>query len=179
MEWWVRAAKQKIRNVFTRVGTEKRQEESRLEIFCYQRIYDILQNPQRRLDRIADVTKFKANIVKLHSVRKKGTKVDLDHLAVFNNERASIYHIVKQKKRRKQRTITKILDQAGRTQTTEKGIVQVIQDFPRNKFEPIRVDNECVRRMVEAGHGRMTEVGRETVDRQRKNCEWCCQKGRE
>jgi hypothetical protein len=114
---------------------------------------------------MADVKKFKAKIVKLYSVRMEGTMVDVDHLAVFNNDRASIYHIIKQKKRREQRTISKILDKAGRTQTTEKGIVQVFQDFLRNTFEPIRVGKECVRRMVEAGRGRLTEIGRETVDR--------------
>jgi hypothetical protein len=114
---------------------------------------------------MADVNKFKAKIVNLHSVRMEETKVDLDHLAVFNNERASIYHIIKQTKCKEQRTITKILDQAGRKQTTEKRIVHVFQDFLRNKFEPIRVDTECVRRMVEAGHGIMMEVGKETVDR--------------
>jgi hypothetical protein len=77
----------------------------------------------------------------------------------------SIYKIIQQTKRREQRNIKRILDQADRTQTTKKVLVGVFQYFLRSKFESISVGAEFVRRMVEAGHKRLTVVGRETLDR--------------
>jgi hypothetical protein len=57
-------------------------------------------------------------------------------------------------------------------------IVGVPHELLRSEFEPISVDTECVRRMVQAGHGRLTEVGRDTLDRplDLENCEWHCTK---
>jgi hypothetical protein len=49
-----------------------------------------------------------------------GGSVDLDDRVAFIDERASIYHIIKQKKCREQRTIMRLLDQADRTQMTNK-----------------------------------------------------------
>jgi hypothetical protein len=107
----------------------------------------------------------KAKIVKLHSVRMGGAKLDLDDRVAFIGERASICHIIKHKKRREQLTITRLLDQADRTQTTNRGIVGVFHEFLQSKYEPISVDTECVRQIVGAGHGRLTEVGSDTLDR--------------
>jgi hypothetical protein len=120
-----------------------------MENFQYPYINDILQNPGKRLGRTADVNMVKAKIVKLHSMRMEGGKFEADDSATFNEERASI---MKQKERREQRMITILLDQDDRTQTTNRGIVGVFHEFLHSKFEPIKVDAECVRRMVEAVH---------------------------
>jgi hypothetical protein len=61
-----------------RVGSQKRQEDRKMENFYYQYIYDILQNLEKRLGRMADVNIPKAKIVKLHSVRMEGAKFDAD-----------------------------------------------------------------------------------------------------
>jgi hypothetical protein len=165
VKWWVKAVKQRIRKLYTRVGSERRQKDRGMESFYYQCIYDLLQNHEKRLGRVADVNMLKAKIVKLHSMRMEGVKFEAHDSATFNDERSSTYHIIKQKKRREQRTITRILDQEGRTQTTNRGIVGVFHEFLRSKFEPINVDAECVRRMVEAVHGRVNEVGRDVLNR--------------
>jgi hypothetical protein len=100
VEWCVKEVKQQIRKLFTRVGPEKRQEDREMENFYYQCIYDILQNPEKRLGRMADVNMLKAKNAKLHSVRMEGAMFDADDRATFNDDRASIYYIIKQKKRR-------------------------------------------------------------------------------
>jgi hypothetical protein len=41
----------------------------------------------------------------------------------------------------------------------------VFHEFLQSKYEPISVDAECVRQIVETGHGRLTEVGSHTLDR--------------
>jgi hypothetical protein len=47
----------------------------RLYFLC---ICDILQNPQSRLERMADVNMLKAKLVKLHILKMKVAKFDLD-----------------------------------------------------------------------------------------------------
>jgi hypothetical protein len=149
LEWWVKAVKQHIRKLSTCVGLEKRQEDLEVENFYFEYIYDILQNNQSRIERMAGVNMLKARIVKLHSVRMEGVNFDLDDRSAFINERASFYHTIQQKKCREQRTITRILVQADRTQTTNKGIVGVFHESLWSKFETISVDAECVRRDLE------------------------------
>jgi hypothetical protein len=162
VEWWVKAAKQPIRKIFTRVGSEKRQEDRGIENLYFKCIYVIPQSPQRRLERMAEISMLKAKIVNLHSVMMEGADFGLGDRAAFNNEKATIYHI-QQKTHREQWTITRILNQADRTHTTNKQIAGMFNEFLRSKFEPIGVDAECVRRIVLAGHGRLTEAGRETL----------------
>jgi hypothetical protein len=107
--------------MFTPFISEKRQEDREMENFYNECIYDIQQNTQKRLGRMADVKILKPKIVKLRLVRMEGANLDVDDRAAFNDERAPIYHIIKQNKRREQLTITRLMDQADRTQTTNRG----------------------------------------------------------
>jgi hypothetical protein len=83
-----------------RLGAEKRHEEREMENFYYQCIYDILQNPKKRRRRMADVNKFNAKIVQLHSARMEAPKLDVEDRVTYTDEKVSIYHIIKQKSRR-------------------------------------------------------------------------------
>jgi hypothetical protein len=82
----------------------------------------------------------------------------------YKDEKASIYHIIKQKSRREQRTVTRILDQTDSEQMTNRGIVAAFLVFLRSKFKSINVDAECVRRMMEAVQDRLSEVERDALD---------------
>jgi predicted transglutaminase-like protease len=126
-----------------------------METYYYQCIYDILPNPEKRRRRMADVNKFKAKIVQLHSASMEPAKLDVEDRVTYKDE-ASIYNIKKQKSRREQRTVTRILDQTNSEQTTNRGIVAVFQEFLRSKFKPISVDAECIRKMMEAVQGRLS-----------------------
>jgi hypothetical protein len=147
-----------------RLGALKRQEEREKKNFYYQYIYDILQNPKKRRRRMADVNKFKAKIVQLHSSGMGAAKLDVEDRVTYKDE-VYIYHIIKQKSRREQRTVKRILDQTDSEQTTNRGIVAVFQEFLRSKFKPITVDAEYARRMMEAAQCRLSGVVRDALDR--------------
>jgi hypothetical protein len=114
---------------------------------------------------MADVNKFKAKIVQLHSARMEAAKLDVEDRVTYKDEKASIYHIIKQKSRRERRTVTRILDQRDSEQTTNRGIVAVFQEFLLSKFKPIGVDAECVRTMMESVQCRLSELERDALDR--------------
>jgi hypothetical protein len=44
---------------------------------------------------MADVNKFKAKIVQLHSARMEAAKLDVEDRVTYKDEKASIYHIIK------------------------------------------------------------------------------------
>jgi hypothetical protein len=140
VEWWEKSVKQQIRKLFMRLGAEKRHQEREMENVYYYCICDILQNPEKRRRMLADVNNFKAKIVQLHNARMEAAKLDVEDRVTYKDEKASIYHIIKQKSRREQRTVTRILDQTDSEQTTNRGIVAVFQEFLRSKFKPISVD---------------------------------------
>ena len=64
----------------------------------------------------------------------------------------SLFHLIKWRQRRKQRTIVKVQDPVSGTQTTTTGTVNVFSSFLRQKFRLVLVDNKCVRQMTEASH---------------------------
>jgi hypothetical protein len=154
-----KSVKKQIRKLFMRLGAENRKEEREMENFYYQCIYDIIQNPEKRRRSMAAVNKFKAKIVQLHSASMGAAKLDVEDRVTNKDD------IMKQKSRREQRTVTRILDQRDSEQTTYRGIVVVFQEFLRSKFKPISVDAECVRRMMEAVQCRLSEVKRDALDR--------------
>jgi hypothetical protein len=59
--------------------------------------------------------------------------------------------------------VTRILERKDSEQTN-RGIVAVFQEFLRGKFKPTSVDAECVRRMMEAVQGRLSDVERDALD---------------
>jgi hypothetical protein len=95
-------------------GRGEAHEEREMENFYYQCIYDILQDPEKRRRMMADVNKLKAKIVQLHSARMEAVKLDVEDRVTYKDGKASIYHIIKQKSRREQRTVTRILDKTDR-----------------------------------------------------------------
>jgi hypothetical protein len=62
----------------------------------------------------------------------EAANLDVDDRVTYQDEKASIYHIIKQKSRIEQRTVTRILDQTDSEQTTNRGIVTVFQEFLRS-----------------------------------------------
>jgi len=50
------------------------------------------------------------------------------------------------------------------TQTSTKCTVDAFRFFPRQKYERILVDDECVRHMAEAGHRRLSDDWKEALD---------------
>jgi hypothetical protein len=67
--------------------------------------------------------------------------------------------------RGEKRKITTVQDPVHGTQTSTWAIVNVFSSFLRQKYGPIRVDDDCVRRMTEAGLPRLPYEWKEALDR--------------
>jgi len=51
--------------------------------------------------------------------------------------------------------VPQVKDPNGGIQTSIKGMMDTFSDCMRKKYSPIQVDEECFRRMAEAGHRRL------------------------
>jgi len=154
--WWERVAKKQIHLLLTREGTKRRKENN--GNFFY---HDLLQNPSHQAEKMAAVNRLKTKLVKLYCARL--ARVELQTLERVQEERISLYRLMKRRTRREQ-IITEIQDPNNGTQTSMKEMLDASSACIRQKYGPILVEEECVRQMEMAGHRRLSEEWKEALD---------------
>jgi hypothetical protein len=98
--WWERSAKKHIRQLFIRKGTEKCKEIREMENFYYACLCDVLQNPENRMTQTEKVNRLKAQLIKLCREKAAAGMIEMQSLSSFQEERISLFHIIKQRNRR-------------------------------------------------------------------------------
>jgi hypothetical protein len=69
----------------------------------------------------------------------------------LQEERMSLFHLIKLRERL---TSTHVHDPVSEMQTTTRGIVNIFSSYLRRKYGPLTVDDECVKKMTDAGYQR-------------------------
>jgi hypothetical protein len=111
---------------------------------------------------MAAVNRLKAKLIKLYCARL-AREVEMQTPERVQKQRISLYRLIKRRTRREQ-IITEIQDPNNRTQTSIKEMLDAFSVCMRQKYGPILVEDECVRQMAEAGHRRLSEEWKETLD---------------
>jgi len=165
MMWWERVAKVHIKKLFIRERTVKQREETQLENFYYVCLYDKLQCPSQHAERRAGLNHLKAKIVKLHNARLAGGQIELRTQDIFQEERMSLFHLIKRRQRRGSERSQKCT--IGITDVRHlRGIyvLRVFSEHMRSKYRPIQADEDSVRTMLEAGYGCVPDAWREILE---------------
>ena len=162
--WWERVAKMHIKKFFIHEGTVKRREETQMENFYYACLYDILQRPMQHAEKKAKLNHLQAKIVKLHNARLERGQIELRSPDIFQKERMSLFQLIKRRERRGKREISRVQERESGWQTPARNIVRLFSEHMRNKYCPIQVDEDCVRRMLETEHGSVPEEGRDMLE---------------
>ena len=153
-----------IKKFFIYEGTVKRCEETQTENFYYACLYDILQHPSQHAEKRTKLNHLKAKIVKLHTTRLEQGQIELRSLDIFQEERMSLFHLIKRRERRGKREIARVQERERGWQTSARDIVRVFSEHMQKKYCPIQVDEDCVRRMLETDHGSMPEEGKNMLE---------------
>jgi hypothetical protein len=124
--------------------------------------HDLLQNPPHQAEKMAAVNRLKTKLVKLYCARL-AREVELQTLERVQEERISLYRLMKRRTRREQ-IITEIQDQNNGTQMSMKEMLDASSACIRQKYGPILVEEERVRQMAKAGHRRLSEEWKEALD---------------
>jgi hypothetical protein len=129
-----------------------------MENFYHACLYELLQMPEQHENRTAKIKQLKAKLVNLFNTTRARGMIEVPPTGLYQDEQISLFHLIKRRKRWEQRTITHIMDQNGERQTSMKSIPNTFSDCLRRKYDPIYVNEGCVRRMATAGHQRLPEA---------------------
>ena len=112
-----------------------------------------------------DINRLKAKTVRLHRTRLVRHNIELQYPDALQEERSTLYHLIKRRQRRMQRTITAVDDPtSGITTTTPRGIITAFSTYLRLKYSPIQVDDESIQQLAEAGLPRLSENWRNALN---------------
>ena len=136
-----------------REGTVKRREEIQMENLYYACLYDVLKRPSQHAERRAALNHFKAKIVKLHNARLARGHTELRTQDIFQEERMSLFHLIKQRQQRGQREISEMHDRDHGCHTSARDILRVFSEHMRSKYRLVQADEDSVSTMLEAGYG--------------------------
>ena len=157
-----------IKKFFIYEGTVKRREVMQMENFYYACLYDIMRRPSPHEEKRSKHNHLKAKIVKLHTTKLEQGQVELRSPDIFQDERMSLYQLIKRRERRWKRQIVKVQDSEQGEITSARNILRVFSEQIRKKYSPIQVDENCVRRMLENNHGRLPLEGHNMLDTNNK-----------
>ena len=146
------------------IGAEKRRDEKEMENHYYNCMYDILKTQPARQDRLADLNRFKAKIIKIYSDRMRGAKRRTEGAEVWSEERLSIHHIIRLKKRQEKRTITTLRTAEGNLLQSSKDILLAVWEEMRSKYRAITVEKEMMRELLSVDHNRLSDLDRRLLD---------------
>jgi len=162
--WWERVAKTQLRKLLITEGAMRRRDDLALGNFYHAALYELLQSPPPHEEKTAAINHIKAKIVRLYAERLRHGNIELQDTDVLQTERTTLYQLIRRRKRRAQCTITSVRDPAdGMTKKTTKDIVNVFSTALRLKYSPIRVTDESIGKMEEAGFVRLSEEWRNAL----------------
>lgn len=79
-----------------------------MENFYRACLYELLQYPARRAEEIPTVNRLKTKHINLYSARLSRGTVETHNQETFQEERMSLFHLIKRRTWREQRTITNV-----------------------------------------------------------------------
>ena len=88
--------------------------------------------------------KYKAKIVQLHARRREKMLLDTHTKDRMGDDDPSLYHVLKEQKRRETRAITQIRDKDGIMHTTFKDIAATFVRYLAQKFGPLEEDSHAL-----------------------------------
>jgi type II secretory pathway component PulJ len=128
-----------------------------MENFYYASLYDVLQNPIHRTSRTEKLNRLKAQLIKLYRERAAAGTIEMQCMGSYQDESITLFHIIRQRKRRDITTIAQVTESNGRSQTSPTAILETFAAHYEQKFLRIDVDDVCVKSMAEAGYRRTSE----------------------
>jgi hypothetical protein len=142
IEWWDNYAKKQIKIQFIRKGTEKNKEDKAYINFLHTCIYEILQGDACERTKTAAINKFKAKILLLHKRKMEKTILNIQKYAPAQNEKVSIFHLLKSKQRRASTMIESIIDDEGTEHSAIHGITRTIRQHMQRRYAASTIDED-------------------------------------
>jgi hypothetical protein len=107
-QWWERCVKKRLRTFISKQMAERNADYRHMENHLYTYMYEVLNSAETHEEKLRKLNGFKAKIMHLHANRTDRIMMDQAGHETLTNEPPSLFHLIKQKKRREKRTINAI-----------------------------------------------------------------------
>jgi exonuclease III len=146
--WWGRYVKGQLRRLFIAEGTGRRRDRNSLENFYYETIYATLRDTEHSEAKYRTLQALRAKIVRLHHAPLQRLLLGTEEQDRSVGETPTLYHALRQKKRKKTQMVKEIRDVEGTLQTSPTAIVRTFKDFFETKYNTIITDNDSIQRIA-------------------------------
>jgi hypothetical protein len=127
--WWVCAVKPKIGKLLRWLGAERKRDQHLVENFYYDAIYALLDADKDSRDKMLQMQRLKAKILRLKSAHYKSKQLDVGANDDYRDEQSCLYQLIKTRKRQRQRTIISLLNADGSMGRTTKELLGACYDY--------------------------------------------------
>jgi hypothetical protein len=112
-------------------------------------LHDILNSEEPHEENIGKLHKYKAKLIRLQAMRAEQIMLDQASCDTLNDEQPSLFHLIKQKKRYENRTITEIYDGQGNVVTDAREICNSFADYYCQQHDQIISDAESTKQLLQ------------------------------
>jgi hypothetical protein len=135
--WWCRNVKHRILYFFNSRKKQKREHHRKMENLYYQDLHDILRGPKNFKDKALAPKNLKGKTLRLISAYHRKIMLDSGQHFGYMEEGPTLYHIIRGRKRREQRTTHYIQLENGQTLETTHKIIRAFRDHFQTKYNLI------------------------------------------
>jgi hypothetical protein len=126
-----------------RMMKERNEEYRGMENFLYACMYDVINADLPPAEKRLHLNRYKAKLVRLHAQRTEGIMLDQHAYDKLQGEPPSLFHVLKQNRRREARTINSVQDRHGAVFTSTSDICVAFANHFLQTYAPIPSDNVC------------------------------------
>jgi hypothetical protein len=114
-------------------------------------IYRVIRDSSLQAEKATHLGKLKAEIIRLHTIQKRGVLLDTEDKDRITGENLTIHQYVKTRKRRTMRTITHVIDENGTVKRAQREVMNIFMEHMTRRYASIPIDERCKQKLVSCG----------------------------
>jgi hypothetical protein len=142
--WWERCVLRNLKMVVRKELAEQRADQRAMEHHLNECILDILNGEGSHAEKLAGLNRYKAKLVRLHAKKMEWVRLDQNDGDLLRDEQLSLFHLLRQKKRRAQRRVTILKTDRDEEISNDREICDVFADHYARHFDSLHADPDSV-----------------------------------
>jgi hypothetical protein len=135
-----------------------------MESFYYTAMFDLLQGQREISEKTISLKHIKTKMIRLNNEYYRSMMVDTSDYDRFRDEEPSLHHLLKERKRQRQRTIHTLCDNNVTIQHTSIDILRAFAEHFRQKYDTKPIQTDQIRTLLECNMPRIPEEANEQFE---------------
>jgi hypothetical protein len=146
------------------MGSERASAFREMNNFLHKAIYDLLTVHRDCSDKYRGLKTLKAKIIRLHAQHYRSMTRDTGEQDSYKKEEPSLFHLLREAKRRKQRTVHQIKIPESGTVHISQEILKAFRNHFTTKYATITIDQDCKQELLKHVTKRMPTGANEAFE---------------